>query len=80
MSLSKVQNAPEVYDLMSYQDWQQRRNNYLSGRTYTGESDAAVAAGVEDYGSYAEYSAAITANNVEARKYFDMKREFDSRR
>ncbi len=78
--LVKTSQTPEVYDLMSYQDWQQRRNAYLTGRTYTGANDPVVAAGVEDYGSYADYSAAITANNIEAQKYMNMKREYDNRR
>ena len=79
-SLVKTSYTPQVYDIMDYDDWQQRRNEYLSGKTYIGKFDPVVATGVEDYSSYAEYSAAITENNIKAQKYINMKREYDNRR
>lgn len=71
-TLKKSSYTPEEYDVMSYADWQQRRDAYLAGGNYTGSSDPVVAAGVEDYSSYAEYAAAINENNLEAKKYYRM--------
>lgn len=70
ITLKKSSYTPEEYDVMSYADWQQRRDKYLAGGDYEGSSDPVVAAGVEDYSSYAEYAAAINENNLAAKEYY----------